>query len=939
MKYKISNLLIEKSWFEDIIHETLKLYENNGYMENSPLIEFQRNWKNGGGKHVDCEHVLEEDYENCIQKRQKNFFKLYESIKKDGYNGSEFLCFFKDDGSLHVYDGHHRLSIMSYLGIEEDVNIETEWKGLNADAYSPKESCGFPLREKLRLPDGRVRVYQPIDDWRVADIKPERPDSAKRLAFILNNISGNSVLDVGCSEGYFTRSLLSKGYNVTSIEIDESYLSVARYLTTINNLRGNFRHTSWQDIIRSGEIFDSILYLSVLHNEINTLGEKAAFDNLKLLKGRVKQIFIEIPNIEIQSDWAFVFEPDKVIPRLEKILEMKVKEIYNGWRAIYMFVEDKKAESENDQQIIENVLGKYTLYLPKDDYFITRSLKQHKIWEENTTHFIEANLKEGQTFVDVGAHVGYFSVLASDIVGDKGQVFAFEPDAKNCEFLTKNIIENKCNNVNVLQMGLSDKSGDIVLYKNQDAGGHSTVEGMPGQIKETETIRVERGDDVLGGIPDMIKIDAEGGERAVLEGMKGILETDKPLTIIFESWDGTEVASWLREEYGFKEVLRNHENGVFAMVKNQLNVKQHKEKLVAHLIGNCDIPTVGGGVDAFATKVAYMGKMLKEMGLRVFFYGVEGSEVECDEFIQVVEAREIREEHGVKWKDGNKMKRFDKIHNLFLERTSNEIAKRRGRCDLLLLSAGVNHQKIAEQSGVSLAVEIGIGYVGSFAPYRVFESNAWRHWTYGKQGLDDGRFCDCVIPPFFDPADFTYKEKKDNYFLYLGRVVNRKGVQIAIDTVKAIGGTLKIAGPNYENLDLSDPCIEYLGMVSHEEKRELLAGAKAILVPTVYLEPLGYTVIEAALSGTPVITTDFGAFNETVKHGVTGYRCRTFEHFAWAAKNIDNIKPSDCRNWGLNFSIDAAEPRYEEYFQQLLDLYGKGWYNVRDDRKDLGGIW
>jgi len=53
------------------------------------------------------------------------------------------LCFFDDDGKLHVYDGHHRLSIMSYLGIEEIVNIETEWQGLNADAYSPKKAMIF----------------------------------------------------------------------------------------------------------------------------------------------------------------------------------------------------------------------------------------------------------------------------------------------------------------------------------------------------------------------------------------------------------------------------------------------------------------------------------------------------------------------------------------------------------------------------------------------------------------------------------------------------------------------------------------------------------------------------------------------------------------------------------------------------------------------------
>lgn len=80
MKYKISNTLIEKSWFENVIHSTLDLYDNDKDTSNSPLIKFQRNWKNGGGKHIDCEYVSENGYEDCIQKHQKNFFQLYESI-------------------------------------------------------------------------------------------------------------------------------------------------------------------------------------------------------------------------------------------------------------------------------------------------------------------------------------------------------------------------------------------------------------------------------------------------------------------------------------------------------------------------------------------------------------------------------------------------------------------------------------------------------------------------------------------------------------------------------------------------------------------------------------------------------------------------------------------------------------------------------------------
>lgn len=346
---------------------------------------------------------------------------------------------------------------------------------------------------------------------------------------------------------------------------------------------------------------------------------------------------------------------------------------------------------------------------------------------------------------------------------------------------------------------------------------------------------------------------------------------------------------------------------------------------------------------AYTQKVVKLASMLKSYGHHVFFYGIEGSEVQCDELIPVSDPDILTQTYGKydRSKEFYKHDPNDLAHQTFNQNAIRAIEKRKNPYDLLLCPMG-NYQRPIADAVKLLTIESGIGYTGVFAAFRVFESYAWMHYVYGLLKLDDGAWYDAVIPNYFDPADFPFQEQKEDYLIYLGRIISRKGVQVASDVAKATGNQLYIVGQGSldnpaERLALSaEKHIVYLPAVGPEERATLLGKAKAVLMPTYYLEPFGGVNVEAQLCGTPVITSDWGAFPETVLHGVTGFRCRVFEEFCWAVNHIHQLKPANCRAWAVkNYSMDRIGRMYEAYFQRVNRLKGKGWYESNDSRREL----
>ena len=357
-----------------------------------------------------------------------------------------------------------------------------------------------------------------------------------------------------------------------------------------------------------------------------------------------------------------------------------------------------------------------------------------------------------------------------------------------------------------------------------------------------------------------------------------------------------------------------------------------------HVLG---IPHTASNSDwmccAFTQKVVKLCAMLKGLGHYVIHYGNAASSVVCDESVSVTEPNEL--EPPAKYLE------FDigsALYRTFFERAIAAIAKRKQRHDFLLCMWGSGHKPVADAHPDLLVVEPGIGYVaGHFAPFKVFESYAILHAYFGLNfmaGGDKGGWYDVVIPNCFEPGDFRFEPDKDDYLLFLGRVNSGKGIHIALEVAAAADVPIVVAGPG--EYATSYRKAVFVGIVNQQTRAELLARARALIAPSMFAEPFCGVVTEAHFSGTPTITTDWGAFAENNLHGLTGYRCRTFEHLLWAVGNTHKISPQHCRAWAQdNFSVERVAVMYDEFFYSVMNVArGHGWYQPNNNRRHLSWL-
>lgn len=161
------------------------------------------------------------------------------------------------------------------------------------------------------------------------------------------------------------------------------------------------------------------------------------------------------------------------------------------------------------------------------DQYVSRCLREEGVWEPFETALVLAALAPGDVFIDAGANIGYFSVLAAARVGERGAVYAFEPDPANAALLRQSVALNGMGGiVNVIEAALAREEGSAELYLSADnLGDHQLFATDDG--RDSVAVATVNGAQYLAQCVQavaMVKVDTQGFEYEVIAGLMPLLQ-------------------------------------------------------------------------------------------------------------------------------------------------------------------------------------------------------------------------------------------------------------------------------------------------------------------------------------------------------------------------------------------------------------------------------
>ena len=175
----------------------------------------------------------------------------------------------------------------------------------------------------------------------------------------------------------------------------------------------------------------------------------------------------------------------------------------------------------------------HKMYLDSRDSLLLSVFGVH---EPTETQLVTDTVRPGDTVLDIGANIGYYTLILAKCVGEQGRVYAFEPDPSNFALLKKNVEANGYSNVVLEQKAVSDRSGSIRLYLSQDhKADHRTYDSGDGrEYLDVESVRLDEYFKDYQGLIGFVKMDVQGAEAGVIEGARSLLLRNPGLQMIME---------------------------------------------------------------------------------------------------------------------------------------------------------------------------------------------------------------------------------------------------------------------------------------------------------------------------------------------------------------------------------------------------------------------
>ncbi len=218
--------------------------------------------------------------------------------------------------------------------------------------------------------------------------------------------------------------------------------------------------------------------------------------------------------------------------------------------------------NQRDQEIhkktpVEVELDGFSMYVAPPDGAIGKYIIDNRSWEPHVTKTIRQCVKPGMVFVDIGANIGYFSMLAASMVGSSGKVIAFEPDQFNASLLYLNAQKNGFQNIEIYPFAVAE-SKKIVVYDNLDGNGSISDPGDALQTLTSRTVvHAVKLDDILHqeNVIDIIKIDIEGAEHLALLGATALIQLHRPIIVAEFTPGGLENISGISGERFLQHIV------------------------------------------------------------------------------------------------------------------------------------------------------------------------------------------------------------------------------------------------------------------------------------------------------------------------------------------------------------------------------------------------